>query len=156
LVRLQIGDRVDSLGEAPRFVETAPTATDLDRLCRMGKLDAGGDGQDLQGADLPTAVPTVGVPVGFRCLSPEQTGQLLVQDGLVAFDGQDPVRAAVGEIGDVVTLADQSHRRFGWWARLGSNQRPPACKAGALPLSYAPVATRPAHATPHAPHPAQE
>ncbi len=60
----------------------------------MGKLDAGGDGQDLQGADLPTAVPTVGVPVGFRCLSPEQTGQLLVQDGLVAFDGQDPVRAA--------------------------------------------------------------
>src|SRR5262245_60728132 len=26
------------------------------------------------------------------------------------------------------------------WARLGSNQRPPACKAGALPLSYAPDA----------------
>src|SRR5699024_12318789 len=24
------------------------------------------------------------------------------------------------------------------WAQLGSNQRPPACKAGALPLSYAP------------------
>jgi hypothetical protein len=24
------------------------------------------------------------------------------------------------------------------WARLGSNQRPPACEAGALPLSYAP------------------
>src|SRR5690349_7522502 len=30
-----------------------------------------------------------------------------------------------------------------WWARLGSNQRPPACKAGALPLSYAPRAWRP-------------
>src|SRR5436305_8993356 len=28
------------------------------------------------------------------------------------------------------------------WARLGSNQRPPACEAGALPLSYAP---RPGH-----------
>src|SRR2546430_6579576 len=30
---------------------------------------------------------------------------------------------------------------FGWWvgwARLGSNQRPLACKASALPLSYAP------------------
>src|SRR5690606_34239842 len=26
----------------------------------------------------------------------------------------------------------------GWWARLGSNQRPLACKASALPLSYAP------------------
>ena len=24
------------------------------------------------------------------------------------------------------------------WARLGSNQGPPACEAGALPLSYAP------------------
>ena len=23
-----------------------------------------------------------------------------------------------------------------WWSRLGSNQRPPACEAGALPLSY--------------------
>ena len=27
---------------------------------------------------------------------------------------------------------------LGQWARLGSNQRPPACEAGALPLSYAP------------------
>ncbi len=26
-----------------------------------------------------------------------------------------------------------------WWARLGSNQRPPACEADALPLSYAPI-----------------
>jgi hypothetical protein len=25
-----------------------------------------------------------------------------------------------------------------WWAHLGSNQGPPACEAGALPLSYAP------------------
>jgi hypothetical protein len=29
-------------------------------------------------------------------------------------------------------------RRVFSWARLGSNQRPPACEAGALPLSYAP------------------
>ena len=26
-----------------------------------------------------------------------------------------------------------------WWARLGSNQRPPPCESGALPLSYAPT-----------------
>ncbi len=34
----------------------------------------------------------------------------------------------------------------GWyrWARQGSNLRPPACKAGALPLSYAPCSVRPA------------
>ncbi len=25
------------------------------------------------------------------------------------------------------------------WARLGLNQRPPACEADALPLSYAPL-----------------
>jgi hypothetical protein len=28
-----------------------------------------------------------------------------------------------------------------WWARLGLNQRPPACEADALPLSYAPAGT---------------
>ena len=25
-----------------------------------------------------------------------------------------------------------------WWAKVVSNHRPPACKAGALPLSYSP------------------
>ena len=29
-----------------------------------------------------------------------------------------------------------------WWRRQGSNLRPPACKAGALPLSYAPAIAR--------------
>src|SRR5207302_9684645 len=33
---------------------------------------------------------------------------------------------------------------LGWWRRRDSNPRPPACKAGALPLSYVPcTATRP-------------
>jgi hypothetical protein len=35
---------------------------------------------------------------------------------------------------------DDRDRRVVSWARLGSNQRPPACEAGALPLSYAPSA----------------
>ncbi len=26
-----------------------------------------------------------------------------------------------------------------WWAKVVSNHRPPACKAGALPLSYSPI-----------------
>ena len=34
-------------------------------------------------------------------------GELGVQAGLVAFDGQDPVGAAFGEVGDVVALAVQ-------------------------------------------------
>ena len=29
-----------------------------------------------------------------------------------------------------------------WWAKEVSNLRPPACKAGALPLSYSPVGAR--------------
>jgi hypothetical protein len=39
-----------------------------------------------------------------------------------------------------------------WWRRTGLNRRPPACKAGALPLSYAPyqrVSIRP-HTAPGA------
>jgi hypothetical protein len=59
----------------------------------MGEFDAGGDGQDFEGADFPAAVPAVGVPVGVGGLSPEQAGQLLVEDGLVAFGGQYPVPA---------------------------------------------------------------
>src|SRR5262249_29291647 len=39
--------------------------------------------------------------------------------------------------GRTVRRRDDLRRGF-WWARLVSNQRPPACKAGALPLSYAP------------------
>src|SRR5690242_9139530 len=39
-----------------------------------------------------------------------------------------------------------------WWARLGSNQRPLACKASALPLSYAP-GYGPSHATQDRPVP---
>jgi hypothetical protein len=42
---------------------------------------------------------------GVRDLSPGQAGKLLVQVGLVALDGEDPVRAAFGEVGDVVALA---------------------------------------------------
>ena len=36
-------------------------------------------------------------------------------------------------------VRDRRRRPFGrWWRRSDSNRRPPACKAGALPLSYAP------------------
>jgi hypothetical protein len=37
-------------------------------------------------------------------------------------------------------------RLEGWWRRTGLNRRPPACKAGALPLSYAPIFRGPLHA----------
>jgi hypothetical protein len=103
LVGKEIGDRVDSLGgEASRFIE--PASAYLYRLGGVGKVDAGGDGQDLQGANLSAAVTAVGGAVGDRNESPGQAGQLLVQIGLVALDGQNPVRAAPKEAGDVVAL----------------------------------------------------
>lgn len=66
-----------------------------------------GDGQDFQAADLAAAVSAAGIAGGARDGSPGQGGQLLVQGGLVAFDGQDPVGAAFGEVGDVIALAVQ-------------------------------------------------
>src|SRR5690348_1697598 len=44
--------------------------------------------------------------------------------------------AVSGEVNGQLAILKTDHNA--WWARLGSNQRPPACKAGALPLSYAP------------------
>jgi hypothetical protein len=52
-------------------------------------------------------VAACGVAVGVGHEPPGQAGQLLVQAGLVAFDGEDPVRTPLGEVGDVVTLAVQ-------------------------------------------------
>jgi hypothetical protein len=46
---------------------------------------------------------------------------------------------------DLAKMEKDKTRRFqrvSQWARLGSNQRPPACEAGALPLSYAPWGLR--------------
>ena len=38
------------------------------------------------------------------------------------------------------SIDDLVLNRFSWWAQQGSNLRPLACKASALPLSYAPDA----------------
>jgi hypothetical protein len=39
-------------------------------------------------------------------------------------------------------IIDHDESRFGWWAQQDLNLRPLACKASALPLSYAPDAAR--------------
>ena len=49
----------------------------------------------------------VGVAGGVGDGSPGQGSKLVGQGGLVGFDGQDPVGAAFGEVGDVVALAVQ-------------------------------------------------
>jgi hypothetical protein len=57
---------------------------------------------------------------------------------------QGPLRAscAAGETSLYQQSRGASSARVAcWWRRADSNRRPPACKAGALPLSYAPGAT---------------
>jgi hypothetical protein len=44
----------------------------------------------------------------------------------------------ISDVNDPRNQAVSGWVRESQWARLGSNQRPPACEAGALPLSYAP------------------
>jgi len=56
----------------------------------------GGHGGDFQGAPLSAAVPAVTLDVSGRDLAPGQAGELSVQAGLVALDGQDVARAALG------------------------------------------------------------
>jgi hypothetical protein len=51
--------------------------------------------------------PRGGIPVGVRDGWPGQGGELRVQAGLVLFHGEDPVRAAFCQVGDVLTLAVQ-------------------------------------------------
>ena len=62
------------------------------------ELDPGGDGDDLQGADLPAAVRGLGAAVGGLDLPPGQPGELAAQPGLVALHRQHPVRAAGGRV----------------------------------------------------------
>jgi hypothetical protein len=72
-----------------------------------GKVDAGCHGQEFDGADLAASVPSGGVAVGVG-VSASRAGRPVGGAGrLVAFDGQDPVRAAPVEVGDVVALAVQ-------------------------------------------------
>lgn len=80
LVDLQVGDGVDGLGgEAFRLIEAASAASDLQGLGGVREVDAGGDGQELQGADLAAAVLAVVVAVGVRDLPPGQSCELFMQ-----------------------------------------------------------------------------
>jgi hypothetical protein len=49
-----------------------------------------------------------------------------------------PNRQHVAELAEAATGKSRTLQQLFQWAHLGSNQGPPACEAGALPLSYAP------------------
>jgi hypothetical protein len=46
------------------------------------------------------------------------------------------------------TLASSFSTSRKWWRMTGSNRRPPACKAGALPAELIPHLNKPSHYTP--------
>jgi hypothetical protein len=75
----------------------------------------GGDGGDLQGAVLAAAVTAAAGVAGDRHLAPGQGLEQGVQAGLVAFDGEDVVRAAAGRVAGVLALGVQ---------RVGGDDRP--------------------------------
>ncbi len=106
------------------------------------RADGRGGGQPPPSRGRPPAIGEGAVRVVRGC-GTRRDLQDSVRDGnRHRIDGRDFRRLAI-EIGsDARKSAPSSGRvwngRGSWWARLGSNQRPPACKAGALPLSYAP------------------
>src|SRR5918995_3824552 len=65
LVWVQVGDRVDGLGAPPAAFpgshgDRAGLAGDLHGLAGVRELDSGGDGDDLEGADLASPVRDLG------------------------------------------------------------------------------------------------
>jgi hypothetical protein len=67
-------------------------------------------------------------------------------EGMATLMGLEPTTFAVtGRRSNQLSYSARYRKlRNEWWARLGLNQRPPACEADALPLSYAPaLATAP-------------
>ena len=52
-----------------------------------------------------------------------------------------PRAGAQSDVSDLKPYPSQevTTRSRNWWAKVVSNHRPPACKAGALPLSYSPL-----------------
>lgn len=52
-------------------------------------------------------------------------------DRIITKTGQKPDKKKIETVRNSKEEADQS-----WWSRLGSNQRPSACEADALPLSH--------------------
>ena len=72
------------------------------------------------------------MPAGKEKEPPPRRGVLFFE--LATLKGLEPSTSAVtGRRSNQL-----SYNARQWWARLGLNQRPPACEADALPLSYAP------------------
>src|SRR5664280_624673 len=104
----QVGDGVHSFGAPFTAVPFADLAGHLDCLGGVREQDPVFYGDDFQGALLDPPVAAVVFGVGDGDLGPGQPGELLAQGGLIAFDGEQVMRAALfDEVFRVVFLAMQ-------------------------------------------------
>ena len=95
----------------PAGVGSSSTAAG-DPQCGHGvrEADSGGDGGELDGALLDSAVAGVGGAVRDRDLRPGQRGEFGEQPRLVGLDGEQVVGSASGEVGGVAALGVQGVR----------------------------------------------
>ena len=86
-------------------------------------------------------------PAGPRIVGPgAHVNQIHCATGLV----QQRITSPRPKVNQIRTRPDLEPGK--WWARTVSNRRPPGCKPGALPLSYAPLGSRSLEATEQAHH----
>jgi hypothetical protein len=105
----QRGDRVAGFTRPFPFHWAA--ADDLVGLGGVREGQPAGDGGDLEGAPLAAAVPAFPPVIRGRHVTPGQRGELGVQAGLVALDGDRVVRAAAGQVAGVLALGRAVRRR---------------------------------------------
>jgi hypothetical protein len=101
----QGGDRV--AGFTRPFSFHCAVAGDLEGLGGVREGQPPGDGGDLEDAPLAAAVPAFPPVIRGRHVTPGQGGELGVQAGLVALDGDHIVRAATGQVAGVLALGVQ-------------------------------------------------
>src|SRR6266508_432216 len=92
----EVGDRVDRHGSPAAAAQGADPAGDADGLGGVGEVQAG-DGGGLEAADLGAAVAAVAGVVGDGDVWPGQELELVLERGLVAFDGQQVGGVLVGD-----------------------------------------------------------
>jgi len=93
----QRGDRIDGLGGPLLAVQRPAAADDPEGLGRVREGQAGGHGGDLHGAPLRAPVAPFAGGMSDRDLAPGQLSELGVQAGLVGLDGEQVMRAALGD-----------------------------------------------------------
>ena len=108
-------------------------ALSFEHVCRSAQNGLGDDSL-VQAAPLCRSLGTIS---SSRCQTTRDSRR--PSTGAYAFANLFSLRTNSESIGTEGWLANRSgNGREGWWSQTGSNRRPPACKAGALPTELWP------------------